>query len=101
MAGEGLPFVGRLLGIAGTALRWDMLISMIDIISSWRRYVETYWKIPEPEVEGWGKAPALYREDGKWYHHLKKFPGALFDFNGYIVFATRRGVRSVRVPDAW
>lgn len=31
---------------------------------------------------------ALYREDGKWYHHLKLFPGALFDKNGYIVFKT-------------
>lgn len=29
---------------------------------------------------------ALYREDGKWYHHLKEFPGALFDVCGYIVF---------------
>lgn len=32
---------------------------------------------------------ALYREDGKWYHHLKKFPGILFDKNGYIVFNTK------------
>ncbi len=29
---------------------------------------------------------ALYREDGKWYHNLKKFPGILFDKNGYIIF---------------
>lgn len=26
---------------------------------------------------------ALYREDGKWYHHFKKFPGVLFDAQGY------------------
>lgn len=32
---------------------------------------------------------ALYREDGKWYHHLKDFPGVLFDRNGYIVFKSR------------
>ena len=32
---------------------------------------------------------ALYREDGKWYHHLERFPGALFDFNGFIVFETK------------
>ncbi len=31
---------------------------------------------------------ALYREDGKWYHHLTEFPGALFDKNGYVVFNT-------------
>lgn len=31
---------------------------------------------------------ALYRADGKWYHHLKRFPGVLFDDEGYIVFPT-------------
>ncbi len=31
---------------------------------------------------------ALYREDGIWYHHLRYFPGALFDKNGYILFET-------------
>lgn len=29
---------------------------------------------------------ALFRKDGKWYHHLVKFPGALFDENGFILF---------------
>src|SRR5690606_8459850 len=29
---------------------------------------------------------ALYREDGKWYHNLSRFPGVLFDKNGYIIF---------------
>lgn len=32
---------------------------------------------------------ALYREDGRWYHLLEQFPGALFDAYGYIVFKTR------------
>lgn len=31
---------------------------------------------------------ARYREDGKWYHHLERFPAAFFDANGYIVFKT-------------
>lgn len=31
---------------------------------------------------------SLYRESGTWYHHLKEFPGALFDENGYVVFNT-------------
>lgn len=31
---------------------------------------------------------ALYREDGTWFHHLTKFPGILFDKNGYILFVT-------------
>lgn len=41
--------------------------------------------------ERWGinALHALYREDGKWYHHLKHFPGALLDKNGYIVFKTK------------
>jgi 5-methylcytosine-specific restriction enzyme A len=29
---------------------------------------------------------ALYRENGTWYHLLERFPGALFDANGYILF---------------
>jgi 5-methylcytosine-specific restriction protein A len=33
---------------------------------------------------------ALYREDGKWYHKLKAFPGVLFDANGYIIFNTKK-----------
>ncbi|MDF2985219.1 MAG: endonuclease [Eubacterium sp.] len=32
---------------------------------------------------------ALYREDGKWYHHLTEFPGALFDKHGYILFNSK------------
>jgi hypothetical protein len=31
---------------------------------------------------------ALYREDGTWYHVLERFPGALFDAHGYILFPT-------------
>lgn len=40
--------------------------------------------------DSWGVRAkhALYREDGEWYHHLKEFPGGLFDRNGYILFAT-------------
>jgi 5-methylcytosine-specific restriction protein A len=33
---------------------------------------------------------ALYREDGKWYHHLQDFPGALFDACGYVRFETEK-----------
>lgn len=32
---------------------------------------------------------ALYRVDGKWYHNLKKFPGVLFDKNGYVLFHSK------------
>ena len=40
-----------------------------------------------------GAKHALYREDGKWYHHLRDFPGALFDSNGYVVFQTENDYR--------
>jgi hypothetical protein len=33
-------------------------------------------------------AHALLDVNGKWYHHLERFPGALFDLNGYILFNT-------------
>lgn len=35
-----------------------------------------------------GAAHALYEKEGKWYHQLKRFPGALFDDDGYVFFAT-------------
>ena len=35
-----------------------------------------------------GVKHALYRNDGKWYHNLTQFPGALFDQDGYVIFLT-------------
>jgi len=29
---------------------------------------------------------AFYRKDGRWFHSLFKFPGVLFDANGYVLF---------------
>jgi 5-methylcytosine-specific restriction enzyme A len=45
------------------------------------KYLNRLWNV--------GANHALYREDGKWYHQLKAFPGALFDANGYVVFETK------------
>ena len=36
-----------------------------------------------------GAKHALYRRDGKWYHHLKQFPGALCDENGFVFFQSK------------
>lgn len=35
---------------------------------------------------GFKAAQARYRLDGQWFHHLTKFPGILFDSNGYVWF---------------
>lgn len=40
------------------------------------------WKIPAER--------ALYREDGTFYMPLERFPGALCDANGYILFKTEK-----------
>lgn len=37
---------------------------------------------------------AHYGADGRWFHQLRAFPGALFDPNGYILFETEEGYRS-------
>ena len=37
-----------------------------------------------------GAAHALYSEKGTWFHVLERFPGALFDAHGYVVFPTKR-----------
>ena len=36
-----------------------------------------------------GAKHALYHKDGEWYHKLRRFPGALFDSHGYVLFATK------------
>ena len=33
-------------------------------------------------------AHALYRETGDWYHQLERFPGALLDKSGFVIFET-------------
>ena len=40
-----------------------------------------------------GARHALYRKDGRWYMRLERFPGALFDAHGYIVFKTAEAYR--------
>src|SRR5260370_31867623 len=42
--------------------------------------------------EGWsvGAQQALYRESGDWYHVPRRFPAALFDAHGYVLFETER-----------
>ncbi|MFQ5751629.1 MAG: hypothetical protein ACE5HI_06480 [bacterium] len=37
-----------------------------------------------------GAKHALYRKTGDWYHKLNKFPGALFDAYGYVIFETEK-----------
>jgi 5-methylcytosine-specific restriction enzyme A len=32
---------------------------------------------------------SLYHREGTWYHQLTRFPGALCDPYGYVLFATR------------
>ena len=40
------------------------------------------WQIPAKQ--------ARYHKDGVWFMPLEKFPGALCDPDGYVVFATQR-----------
>ena len=42
------------------------------------RNLNEKWKV--------GAKHALYHKDGTWYERLEKFPGALFDPYGYILF---------------
>lgn len=41
-------------------------------------YLNKEWKI--------GAAQALYSAAGTWFHRLERFPGALCDQDGYIIF---------------
>ena len=44
------------------------------------------WKI--------GAAHALYHKDGTWFNAIERFPGALCDPHGYILFATKEEYES-------
>jgi hypothetical protein len=39
-------------------------------------------------IDFWGVnvKHGLYSREGTWYQNLKSFPGALFDYNGYVLF---------------
>ena len=50
------------------------------------KYLNNKWDI--------GAKHALYRLDGRWYHILKRFPAALCDENGYVLFNTDEEYRS-------
>ena len=39
---------------------------------------------------------ALYRKTGDWYHKLVKFPGALLDEHGYVVFENKNTFEACR-----
>lgn len=43
---------------------------------------------------GVGAVQTRYRETGNWYHPLKRFPAALFDSHGYVLFPTDDALRS-------
>ena len=40
-----------------------------------------------------GASHALYHRDGTWYQCLNRFPGALFDPDGYVLFETEEAYR--------
>jgi hypothetical protein len=41
-----------------------------------------------------GAQHALYRKNGTWYHLIERFPGALFDEHGYIVFESKEAIEN-------
>lgn len=52
------------------------------------RALNQRWKV--------GAKHALYHKDGTWYNNLERFPGALFDPNGYVVFNTEKEYRDCK-----
>lgn len=41
-----------------------------------------------------GARHALFSRDGTWYENLERFPGALFDQRGYVLFKTEQEYRN-------
>ena len=46
------------------------------------------------EAWGVGAAQVRYGDDGHWYATLDRFPAALFDAHGYVLFATEEDYRT-------
>ena len=46
------------------------------------------------EAWGVGAAQVRYSDDGHWYASLARFPAALFDAHGYVLFATEEEYRT-------
>jgi hypothetical protein len=74
-------------------------LSVVDQLTG--RQLNDLWRV--------GARHALYHHEGRWYHQLRDFPGALFDYNGYVLFKTReeyirapqlRITQDVYVPDS-
>ena len=42
---------------------------------------------------------ARYSIDGRWYHHLTRFPAALLDKDGYVIFETKQDYESCKPLD--
>ncbi len=49
------------------------------------KYLNKKWKVDAKH--------SLYHRDGDWYNQLERFPGALFDPEGYILFETEEEYR--------
>lgn len=41
-----------------------------------------------------GAAHALHEVNGRWYHLLQRFPGALFDAEGVVIFKTESAIET-------
>jgi hypothetical protein len=54
---------------------------MVAARSNTGRNLQREWSIPAHHV--------LYHHKGSWYHVLERFPGALCDPNGYVLFASK------------
>jgi hypothetical protein len=48
------------------------------------------------EAWGVGATQVRYSDDGHWYATLERFPAALFDAHGYVLFQTEKDYRSSR-----
>lgn len=48
------------------------------------------------DVWGVGAAQVRYSDDGHWYATLERFPAALFDAHGYVLFETEEEYRNSR-----
>jgi hypothetical protein len=84
--GQGVPERPAARGQTPAQARIGRRVGVLRERTNSGRNLNESWKV--------GARHALYHKDGNYYNHLRYFPGALFDPNGYVLFETESDYRN-------
>jgi hypothetical protein len=80
-----LPREQASLQVSDSKFLWILVMASRPRSNSGKQ-LQREWKIPAQHV--------LYHHKGAWFHLLERFPGALCDSDGYVLFETDQDFRN-------